>query len=117
MARIPFGLREHLRLVHKQGKHSAAAGPGHGLRERGVIVRAKIALQPDTDGRGGVGHDDQILFTQDPGRAKDTRQKYSASPDPATFLRRGPQPSLSTTGSVRATKPRHTIEAQLMPPG
>ena len=75
VARIPLGLREHLRLVNKQGKHGTAPGPGHCLGERGVIVHAEIALQPDTDGRGGVGHDDHILFTQDSGPSKDTGQK------------------------------------------
>ena len=78
VARIPFGLREQLRLVHKQGKYSAAPGPGHGLRERGVIVHAEIALQPDTDGRAGVGHDRHVLFTQAPSPAEDTRQQYRA---------------------------------------
>ena len=70
VARIPFGLREHLRLVNKHGKHGAAPGPGHRLRKRGVIVNAEIALEPHTDGRAGVGHDDQIPFTQDSGPAE-----------------------------------------------
>ena len=104
VARIPFGLREHLRLVNKQGQHGAAPGPGHGLRERGVIVHAEIALQPDTDGRGGVGHDDHILFTQDPCPAKDTWQIPGRSIGPHPIRRRswdvlggGPQPCLSVT--------------------
>jgi hypothetical protein len=54
-----------------------------------VIVHAEIALEPHTDGRAGVGHDDQIPFTQDSGPAADTPQKYRPAPDPTTFLGRG----------------------------
>jgi hypothetical protein len=67
-----------------------------------VIVHAEIALEPDTDGRAGVRHDDQILFTQDPGPAEDNRQQYSASPDPATFLGRG-SAATATTHMPRLT--------------
>ena len=91
VTRIPFGLREHLRLVKKHRKHGAASGPGHRLRERGVIVHAEIALEPDTDRRAEVGHDDRILFTQDSGPAGDTRRKY----------RRGPHPGLPWKSSCR----------------
>ena len=48
VARIPLRLREHLGLVDKHREYGPAASPGARFGERGMILHAKIALQPHT---------------------------------------------------------------------